>query len=67
MDLEGNKSRRLMRKAVNAETARLAGCIVRGKQKTPQNTTVSIRLPTAAGAQSETYTSGCNLAARSLS
>ena len=41
-----------MRKAVNAKTARLAGCIVREKQETPQNRTVSIRLPTAAGAQS---------------
>jgi hypothetical protein len=52
MDLEGNKSRRLMRKAVNAKTARQAGCIVRGMQETPQNRIVSIRLPTAAGAQS---------------
>ena len=41
-----------MRKAVNAKTARQAGCIVRGMQETPQNRIVSIRLPTAAGAQS---------------
>jgi len=41
-----------MRKAVNAETARLAECIVRGMQEKPQNRTVSIGLPTAAGAQS---------------
>jgi hypothetical protein len=41
-----------MRKAVNAKTTRLAGYIVRGMQETPQNRTVSIRPPTAAGAQS---------------
>jgi hypothetical protein len=41
-----------MRKGVNAETARLAECNVGGMQEKPQNRTVSIRLPTAEGAQS---------------